>query len=308
MNHRIFALATLAAALTACGTMPDRNAALDQARSRFNAAQSDPQVSTLAPDELKRAGEALRVAEEARRSGAATPTIDHLAYMTGQRVTIAQETASGKAAQSVVAGAAAERDKMRLAVRTAEADASQQQLALSQQSNARKTAELAVADANIAREQASVAREQARVDRRDARVSDLESQLKELNAKKTDRGMVVTLGDVLFDSGQSRLLPDGARNMGKLADFFIRNPGRSASIEGYTDSVGASSVNLDLSDRRANAVRTALVNLGVTGDRLVTRAHGEENPTASNGTSAGRQMNRRVEIVFTPQTADAALK
>jgi outer membrane protein OmpA-like peptidoglycan-associated protein len=301
MNHRLFALATVAAALTACATAPERNLALDQARGRFNAAQGDPQVSALAPDELKRAGEALRLAEEARRGGAPAPTIDHLAYMTAQRVTIAQETASGKASQSVIAGAAAERDKMRLAVRTAEADASQQQLALSQQSNARKTAELAVADANVAREQ-------ARVDRRDARVVDLESQLKELNAKKTDRGMVVTLGDVLFDSGQSRLLPDSGRNMSKLADFFIRNPGRSASIEGYTDSVGAASINLDLSERRANAVRTALVSLGVTGDRLVTRAHGEENPAATNSTPAGRQMNRRVEIVFAAQPGDAVPK
>ena len=305
MNIRILCLATLAAALAACNSIPDRNAALDQARGRFNSAQSDPQVATLAPDELKRAGDSLGVAEQARVSGATTATVDHLAYMTARRVTIAQETAASKAAQAVTAGAAAERDKLRLAVRTSEVDAAQQKLAVSEQSDARKTTELAQADAAAT---ANAAREQARVERSDARVSDLETQLKDLNAKKTDRGMVVTLGDVLFDTGQARLLPDGARNMVKLADFFKRYPQRKASIEGYTDSIGSPNANLDLSERRAAAVMLALVNLGVPADRLSTRAHGAEMPIASNGTSAGRQMNRRVEIVFAPQSEEISMK
>jgi len=293
MKTRIFALATLAAALAACSSVPDRNNALEQARTRFNAAQSNPQVSSLAPDELKRAGDSLRAADKAWSDKATLATIDHLAYMTTQRVVIATETASSKASQAVTAGAAAERDKARLDARTGEADAAKQQLAASEQSNAQKTAALATADANAMRDQ-------ARVDRRDAKVSDLEMQLKDLNAKKTERGMVVTLGDVLFDSGKSRLLPDGSRNMVKLADVFKKNPQSKASIEGYTDSVGSASANQDLSQRRASAVMAELVNQGVPVDRLSTRAHGEEAPAATNDTAAGRQMNRRVEIVFGP--------
>ena len=89
--------------------------------------------------------------------------------------------------------------------------------------------------------------------------------------------------------------------MTKLADFFKRYPQRSATIEGYTDSIGTDSANLMLSERRASSVMTALVSLGVPSDRLSTRAHGAQMPVADNGTSAGRQMNRRVEVVFAPQ-------
>ena len=169
------------------------------------------------------------------------------------------------------------------------------------QSNAQKTAELAAADA-------ASKLDQARVERRDARVNDLEMQLKDLNAKKTDRGLVVTLSDVLFDAGKSELLPEGARNMAKLAEVFKRNPQRKALIEGYTDSVGSASSNVDLSNRRANSVMSALVNLGVAADHLSTRGFGADQPAASNSTAAGRQMNRRVEIVFAPQGDEISLK
>ena len=206
--------------------------------------------------------------------------------MADQRVTIAQETASSRASQAVTAGAAAERDKVRLALRTREADVAQQQLVVAQRSDAQKTVELAS--------------EQARTELSQARVADLETELRELNARKTERGMVVTLGDVLFDSGESRLLPAGTRNMAKLADFFKRYPQRTATIEGLHGQRGPDGANLQLSERRASSVMTALVSLGVPADRLSTRAHGSQMPVADNGTSAGRQMNRRVEVVFAP--------
>lgn len=294
MRTRIFAIGAMAAALAACASMPERNRALDLAHSRYTTAQNDPQLAKLAPEEMQRAAEALRVADLAWTKKDSTPTIDHLAYLASQRVAIAEDTAASRTAQAVTAGAAAERDKMRLALRTTEADSAARQLAISQRSDAQKSAELAKADA-------SAVIEQARMERSTARVADLESQLKDLNARKTDRGMVVTLGDVLFDSGQSRLLPAGTRNMAKLADFFKRNPQRSASIEGYTDSVGADSANFLLSERRASAVMNALVSLGVPSDRLTTKGHGAEMPVADNGTAAGRRMNRRVEIVFASQ-------
>ena len=291
---------TTLATLAACSSTPDRNSALDQARSRYNAAQNDAQVATLAPEELKRAAESLRMADKALADGGTVASVDHLAYMTGQRVTIAQETASSKAAQTAVEGAAAERDRMRLASRTREAEVAQQKLAASQQTNAIKDAELANAGAAANAAAATAAmREQAIVDRSNARVNDLEMQLKDLNAKKTDRGMVVTLGDVLFDSGQARLLADGNNSMVKIANVFRDNPQRKALIEGYTDSVGGADANYALSERRASAVMSALVNLGVPAERLSMKAHGEEQPVASNSTAAGRQLNRRVEVLFT---------
>lgn len=193
----------------------------------------------------------------------------------------------------MVAGAASERDRQRLAQRTSEADSAQKQLAESQQGNLRKSTELATAE--------------AAAQRGDARVGELEMQLQDMNARRTERGMVVTLGDVLFDAGQARMLPDGEGRMGKLAEFFKRHPRRTASIEGYTDNVGNAEGNVELSQRRAQAVVAALVDLGVPSGRLSTKAHGEGAPAASNATPAGRQLNRRVEVVFpmTPEDAPA---
>jgi len=304
-TSRFLLLTAVALAATACSTVPDRNAALDQARQRFNEASSSSQVSALAPDELRAAGDSLHRAEQAWGAGATLGRVDHLAYLTSQRVTIAQDAAASRTDQQLVAGAGAERDKLRLAQRTDEADQAQRKLAVSERDNAMKTADLAAADAAAQQDRA---RDAERIHRRDAHVADLQVQLEALNAKKTDRGMILTLGDVLFDSGKAQLLPDGSRNMAKLAAFFNRNPDNTASIEGYTDSVGSSSSNRDLSQRRADAVRATLVGLGVNADHLSTKAHGEEMPASSNDTAAGRQMNRRVEIVFARQADEVPVK
>jgi outer membrane protein OmpA-like peptidoglycan-associated protein len=277
---RLLFLTALAAALAACSTVPDRNAALDDAHSRFSVTQSDPQVGALAPEELKRATESLRTADEAHTAGRDRATVDHLAYMSSQRLTIAQDTAASKAAQALTAGAAAERDRLRLAARTNEAAAAQQDASTSQRQLAR----------------------------RDARVADLETQLNALNARKTERGMVVTLGDVLFDSGKSQLLAASSQNMAQLAEFFKRNPERKASIEGHTDNVGSEENNRTLSDHRAGAVKAALVRMDVPANRLSTQGFGEDSPVASNDTPAGRQMNRRVEIVISPDAADVSMR
>lgn len=286
MNIRLIALAAIAATLTACGTAREPNSALEQARQNFNLAQRDTRVMTLAPDELKLAQDALAAADRTWAEGGTLSAVDHLAYMTAQRVVIANETASRKASDAVVSGAASERDQTRLALRTQEADAAQQKLALAQQSNAQKNLDLA---------------------RGQAKVNSLEMQLKDLNAKQTDRGLVVTLGDVLFDTGESRLRPESAGHMAKLAAVFKSAPPRRASIEGYTDSTGSGMANLALSQRRADAVLSALLAQGVSPGLLTTRAHGQEQPVASNSNAAGRQMNRRVEIVFAQPAGDAAV-
>ena len=110
----------------------------------------------------------------------------------------------------------------------------------------------------------------------------------------------MTLGDVLFDSGQDRMLPESASYMSRLAEAFKRNPSLKASIEGHTDSIGTSAFNVELSERRAKTVKDALISHGVLANQLSTQGLGEGSPAASNDTPAGRQMNRRVEIIFTP--------
>jgi outer membrane protein OmpA-like peptidoglycan-associated protein len=186
---------------------------------------------------------------------------------------------------------------MLLTLRTQEADEAQRRLAGSERRVERQGAELAQADRNAAVDKAELARS-------DARTQALEAELKSINARRTERGIVVTLGDMLFDSGQARVLAAGATSVSGLAEFMRRNPSRRASIEGYTDSVGSDGSNQQLSDRRAAAVRDMLVGMGIAGDRLSAVGHGEASPVAGNDSAEGRRSNRRVEIVFAREAGD----
>lgn len=131
----------------------------------------------------------------------------------------------------------------------------------------------------------------------EGRARQLEALLGEMAARKTERGMVITLGDVLFDTNQSQLRSGGIRSVEKLAAFVKQYPGRSLMIEGFTDSVGPDGRNQQLSDERAGSVRTALLGMGVGSERMTSRGYGESFPVAGNDTPAGRQQNRRVEII-----------
>lgn len=127
---------------------------------------------------------------------------------------------------------------------------------------------------------------------------ELQRQMAALQAEKTERGMVLTLGDVLFDINEATLAPGASRNIAKIADFMRSYPERQAVIEGHTDSMGDDDYNLDLSRSRAFAVRQSLIEEGISPARISTQGFGEALPVASNASSAGRQENRRVEIIF----------
>ncbi|MDD5177198.1 MAG: OmpA family protein [Sterolibacterium sp.] len=298
-NHRLIPITLIAAAVLAgCSSLPASNSLLDQARSDYNTAQANPQVATLAAGELKQASESLDKANNALSKGEKSDTVDHLAYVAKQQTAIAQETAKQKAAELAVANANAERDKVRLAARTQEADVAQRSAEVSQR-EAEKSQRQAVAErqvANAALVDAQSARQQTQD--AEARSRDLEAQLKDLQAKKTDRGMLITLGDVLFDTNHAQLKSGGLRNLQKLGDFLKRYPQRTVMIEGFTDSTGGNIRNMELSDQRAASVRTAMLDMGIASERITSRGYGESYPVADNKTSAGRQLNRRVEIII----------
>ncbi len=119
-----------------------------------------------------------------------------------------------------------------------------------------------------------------------------------MKAKQTERGLVVTLGDVLFNTGSADLKGGSVRSLNQLAAFLEAHPGRTVEIQGYTDSIGADDTNQVLSERRAIAVKNALLDRGVRASRVSARGYGEDHPVAANDTPAGRQQNRRVEIVI----------
>lgn len=156
--------------------------------------------------------------------------------------------------------------------------------------------ELARRDA--ARESAEELAERQQVAAAEARAEELALQLELLQARQTERGIVLNLSDVLFAVDRAELQPGVQPDLARLAEFLRANPERPVLIEGHTDSTGTSEYNLKLSEARAAAVESALVQQGVPPARIETRAFGESAPVASNDTAAGRQQNRRVEIVI----------
>ena len=108
----------------------------------------------------------------------------------------------------------------------------------------------------------------------------------------------MTLGDVLFDTGQATLKPGAMESISRLSTYLTQNPNTKVLIEGHTDSVGSDDYNIGLSERRARAVATELESRGVPDSQIQTLGRGKDMPVASNSTPAGRQQNRRVEIVF----------
>jgi outer membrane protein OmpA-like peptidoglycan-associated protein len=303
---------TLSTLLAACSTTPAMNPGLEAARTDYRNAQSNSQVASLAAGELKQASDSLERANAASNRGDSVAIVDHLAYVAKQQVAIAQATANQKAAELAVTNSAAERDKVRLEARTKEADSATRsaEAAKLNAETSQRSAETAQRDATAAQQQAmlekqaatnalqsaDVARQQAQDAENRAR--QLEAMLLDLQAKKTPRGLVITLGDVLFDTNQATLKAGGMRNVQKLAEFFKQNPSRKVMIEGFTDSVGSDASNQTLSEARAASVRNALMDMGVGVDRIESRGYGENNPVASNDNAAGRQLNRRVEIVL----------
>lgn len=288
----------LAAAITlaACSTVPTTTPTLDEARADFVAANNNPQIASYAPMEFKQATDALDRANEAAAKRESLDTIDRLAYVAKQRIATAQEVAKAKAAEVEVANASRERDRVQLEARTAEADRAKRDAAAAQAqaAAAQQQAQDAQAQAQAAQQQAAqLAEHSAR----------LEALLADLHAQKTERGMVVTIGDVLFATDRAELNANGMATVRKLADIMMQNPGRTVMVEGFTDSTGTASHNKDLSERRAASVAQALTSLGVPRERVAMRGYGEAFPVASNDSASDRQLNRRVEIVLSNEGA-----
>jgi len=276
MNARIFTGMGLALALGACATMPQPNAALETARAAVHTAEADPNVNKYAPLDLDRARKDLSIAEDASLHHKDTD-VDQPAYLATQNARLAQAHAATKADDARVAAGQIERDQIMLAARTREAE------------NAKQSANNARAVADVALNQRDQATEET------ARV---QAELDALKATPTPRGMVLTLGDVLFDTGRAELKSGATRKVDQLAQFLTEHPDRRVQIEGFTDSVGTDSYNEDLSQRRADAVKAALINRGIEPSRIGTEGYGKAYPVANNNDSGGRQLNRRVEVVI----------
>jgi outer membrane protein OmpA-like peptidoglycan-associated protein len=130
-------------------------------------------------------------------------------------------------------------------------------------------------------------------------VGQLRSLVAEItNLQQTQRGLVISLSDILFDVGKSTLKPGAQASIQRIAAVLTQYPQHQILVEGHTDATGGDDLNLQLSRDRASTVRSALVTGGVDGSKISAEGFGESRPVASNDTPAGRQQNRRVEIVI----------
>jgi outer membrane protein OmpA-like peptidoglycan-associated protein len=282
----------------ACASAPTSTTQLEGARNDYRQVQNNPDAPTMAGAELSQASDAMRLANAAANDSQSADKVNQLAYVAQQKIALTQEVIKKKRAEAEAALAARERDQMRLNQRTSEADKAnanaQQAQITAQQSQA--VALAAQNDAALAQRKAEEAR--AQTSDAQARAGMLEAQLADLAARKTDRGMVITLGDVLFATAKADLNATGMHSAQKLADVLKQNPTRTVMVEGFADSTGGAAANLELSERRGMSVRDALMKMGVTNDRIQVKGYGESFPVAGNDSVSGRQMNRRVEIVL----------
>lgn len=296
-NSMAFSLITFTLLASGCVTTPE-NDALNEARRVYGQAANDAQVVDNAPFALREAEDSLRQTERLVADDAAQTEIGHQAYLTRQRVAIARELAEQGAAEEEIRQAEAERQQILLEARTAEVREAQElaQQRAQEATQAQELAEENAREAEMARQEAQRALERAQ--EMAAKAEALSRQVSDLQAQETERGLVVTLGDLLFDSGEARLKTGGVNAISKLAGFLKDYPDRNILIEGYTDSTGAAEFNQKLSERRANAVRDALRADNIDLSRMRTLGYGEQFPVASNDTADGRQQNRRVEVII----------
>jgi outer membrane protein OmpA-like peptidoglycan-associated protein len=284
----------------------ERNAqakALDDARLAANAAQE------AARQERERATAERLAAERATAEQRAAIAEAERAALE-QRLAIAEATAAKEAAAAAQQQTLAAQQQSLAAQKQAEELKKQAEEARLQAASAQRDAESAQRDAEQARaaqqaafEQTSAAMKRAEqaTQERDALAQQLESSLNSiLETTRSARGLVVNLGDVLFDLGQATLRPEARERLSRLSGVLLAYPGPyTLEFEGHTDSTGSDELNNRLSDARASAVRDYVVGAGVRGDRVIgTRGFGKANPVASNDTADGRQRNRRVEIVI----------
>jgi outer membrane protein OmpA-like peptidoglycan-associated protein len=260
---------------------------MDRAKKAYAEAKANPNVEAYAPMELQEAGKAFQEAEKAKE----TEDILQMGYIAERKTQFAVTIADGKVA---------ERDIDKLNVEKAEMNARKQTL---EAERARKAAAAETEKAAMAGRQAEQAKSAAEMEAAKAAKAKAESdqlmkELANLKAQQTERGIVLTIGDVLFATGKADLSPDANQSVAKLAEFLKKSPNRNVLIEGHTDSVGKDDYNIALSQKRADSVKARLVGDGIAPARITTVGYGKKFPVASNDTKAGKAQNRRVDVVI----------
>lgn len=268
----------IVAGLAACASTPQRNDQLEQARLAVQSLEQDPQAERAAAEQLRASRSDLQRANAAFEKHGPPDQVTYLAYLAQREAQTGKTYADEYRARQQLAHGNEERSRIILESRNREV----QQAHEATQAEAQK--------AQAAQEQAQSAQSQLQKE---------QQALADLKAHQTARGLELTLAsDLLFNTGSATLKPGATLQLNRLGDFMQGNPKTRIIIEGYTDNRGSEMYNQMLSERRAQAVASSLEGQGIPNDRMRTVGRGKEYPVASNASSAGRQQNRRVDIVL----------
>jgi OmpA-OmpF porin, OOP family len=298
--YKLIACLFISAVFVGCGGTKV-NPALAKARAVYQKAESNPDVVKNAPVAMYEASKSLQNAEKAEE-----PTeIERQANRTERQVEMAMAQAEQKMAENKIDDLTKQSEKLIIerSRKQASQSAMEAEQARKQAEEMRRQAEAKAAETDKAMQAAEKMKQeadQARLEAEKAKqeLAQLQQDLSELKAKQTDKGIVLTLGDVLFETSKAELQTGAFRTIQKVADFLLKNPKRNVLIEGFTDSRGSDEFNQRLSEDRANSVRSALVDDEVPPERISIKGYGKRYPVASNDTAAGQQQNRRVEITI----------
>lgn len=242
----------------------------------------DARVLTLKKKEEERVAAEKRAMQEAQEKAEAD----------AKAAADAEAKAKAQAEEDARRRAQAEADRQ--AAEKAQAEAEQQQAAaLAEQQKAQAEAE----KARLAAEQAEKDKQEAIRQKEEMRARLLKQLNQVLETKDTERGLVVSMPDVLFDPGQYTLKPAARERLARISGIVLAYPELKLQIEGYTDSTGSDEFNQRLSEKRAATVRDYLVDSGISINNVFAKGMGKANPIADNTTAAGRKLNRRVEMI-----------
>jgi outer membrane protein OmpA-like peptidoglycan-associated protein len=309
--------------LTACVAAPKKDLALERVREELDNLKSNPELAGYAPLAVGEAERALRAAEMATGDDVYR---SYLVYMADRRIQVARTMAEREqyeqlldelksqrsemliqASQLEADQARMEAERARLLVATTSEDAQrareEREQALEKEAESVRAAQLSAEEADQARRLADSSASEAEFARREAeiasqQINSLTRQLENLQLRETESGVVVTLGDVLFSSGQVQLVEGGRSSLEEVVDLLQTEPDKKIRVEGHTDSSGDAEANLQLSKQRAESVREALIELGVASDRVTATGMGEDFPISSNEDEEGRALNRRVDVIL----------
>jgi outer membrane protein OmpA-like peptidoglycan-associated protein len=288
---------------------------VNRARKAYSDAYGNPIVEAYAPIQLQDASKAVQAAEKAEE----LDDMIQLGYIAERKSQLAATVAEAKAAEREMDKLNVEKAQLFARKQAVEAEQARREAekALGEAQQARMQATSETEKAMIAKRQAELARRQAeqatlaaqteaeKAARARAEAEQLSKEVSDLKAKQTERGIVLTIGDVLFATGKANLSTQANVSVNKLADFLKKHPTRNVLIEGHTDSVGSDEYNQVLSGKRADSVKYALVNDGIEADRITTVGYGEKYPVTGNDNPAGRAQNRRVDVIILNEGVDA---